>query len=49
VLRNAAGFAGGHVTLLDVIQKGGLAMVDMTHDRHYGWTGSSYHNGQIIP
>jgi hypothetical protein len=35
VLRDAAGFAGGNVRLPDVIQKGRLAMVDMTHDRDY--------------
>ena len=34
VLGDAAGFAGRHVGLADDIEQAGLAVVNMTHDRH---------------
>ena len=34
VLGNAAGFTCSHLSTADVVQKGGLAVVDVTHDSH---------------
>ena len=33
VLGDAAGLAGGHLRLADVVQQRGLAVVDVAHDR----------------
>ena len=35
VLRNAARFAAGHASFTDVVEKGGFAVVDVTHHGHH--------------
>ena len=40
VLGDAAGLAGGHIGVADIVQQGGLAVVDVTHDHHHGGAGS---------
>ena len=39
VLGNAAGLAGDHVGVADIVQKGGLAVVHVTHNHHNGGAG----------
>ena len=39
VLGDAAGLAGRHVGVADIVQQTGLAVVDMTHDHHNGSAG----------
>ena len=39
VLGDAAGLAGGHVGIADIVQQGGLAVVDVAHDHHHGGAG----------
>ena len=39
VLRDAAGLAGGHVRVADIVQQAGLAVVDVAHDHHDGGAG----------
>ena len=39
VLGDAAGLAGRHVGVTDIVQQTGLAVVDMTHDHHNGSAG----------
>ena len=38
MLRDAAGFAFRHIGGADGVKQGGLAVVDMTHDRNHRWT-----------
>ena len=38
MLGNAAGFTGDHVSLAQGVKQRGLAVIDVTHDRHDGWT-----------
>jgi len=35
MLGDPPGFAGDHLGFADRIQKGGLAVIDVTHDRHH--------------
>ncbi len=39
VLGDAAGLAGGHVGVADIVQQGGLAVVHVAHDHHDGGAG----------
>ena len=39
VLRNAAGLAGNHVGVADLVEQRGLAVVDVTHDSDHGRAG----------
>ncbi len=39
VLGDAAGLAGHHVGLADLVEEGGLAVVDVAHDGHDRWPG----------
>ena len=38
-LGDAAGLAGGHIGVADIVQQAGLAVVDMAHDHHHGSPG----------
>ena len=39
VLGDAAGLAGDHVGVADIVQQGGLAVVHVAHDHHHGGAG----------
>ena len=39
VLGDAAGLAGGHMGVADIVQQGGLAVVHVAHDHHHGGPG----------